>query len=329
MSKRAIKSYPDWALLETWVVLLENHSVSKASLQLGITQAAVSQRIKVMEDLLGTDLLDRAMRPARPTAAGQRLFDHAVELLKGAEEMVESVRQISKAKRLTVRMGCVDSFAATIGPLIIRGLVNSSHQVRLWSGITPELDEQLKSRNLDLVVTTSEQDSLKGIVKRKIFSESYCIALPKGVALKTRNFVELIQRYPLIRYSMRSLIGQQVEQFVSVHAKGIEKFCEFDATDPVLSLVSAGAGFAITTPLCVWQSRHYAQEIELVPLSHFQSNGTSLADLKRTFFLCYREGDLGSLPLNIYNLIYEVSKHRLSKEISLLLKLDHQDIMSF
>jgi hypothetical protein len=39
--------------------------------------------------------------------------------------MVESVRNVSRAKRMVVRFGCVDSFAATIGPLLVKALAGT------------------------------------------------------------------------------------------------------------------------------------------------------------------------------------------------------------
>ncbi|MBC8824595.1 LysR family transcriptional regulator, partial [Escherichia coli] len=72
----------------------------------------------------------------------------------------------------------VDSFAATIGPIIIKALSGASHQIRLWSGITPALDAQLEARQLDVAVTTSGTTPAMGIRKQKLFSEPYFVVLP-------------------------------------------------------------------------------------------------------------------------------------------------------
>ena len=131
------ENYPEWSLLLTWVAVVEAASVSGAARLLGLSQAAVSQRIKQLEGAMSTELLDRSTRPARPTPAGELLFDHAARLLAQAGDMTESVRNLSRAKRNIVRFGCVDSFAGTLGPTLIHGLSGASRQIRLWSGITP------------------------------------------------------------------------------------------------------------------------------------------------------------------------------------------------
>lgn len=45
-SVSATENYPEWSLLLTWVAVVEAASVSGAARLLGLSQAAVSQRIK-------------------------------------------------------------------------------------------------------------------------------------------------------------------------------------------------------------------------------------------------------------------------------------------
>ncbi|HDR9161609.1 TPA: LysR family transcriptional regulator [Burkholderia vietnamiensis] len=327
MKESGPERYPDWDLLASWLAVVEAGSISDAADRLNISQAGVSQRIKALETLLDTTLLDRATRPARPTAAGQRLFEHATVLLQGADQMVESVRNVSRAKRVVVRLGCVDSFAATIGPIIIKALSGASHQIRLWSGITPTLDAQLEARQLDVAVTTSGSTPALGIRKQKLFSEPYFVVLPKDFEVdRFTTLAELSKHLQFIRYSARSVIGQHIDAYLAAHAENIERSCEFDATDPVLSLVAAGLGFAITTPLCVWQSRHYAPDIKVVPLTGFSRHGRPHATLSRSFFLSYRENELGHLPADLYDLLRRAYERQVSRDVAKALSLKQDDV---
>ncbi|QEI04749.1 LysR family transcriptional regulator [Pigmentiphaga aceris] len=293
----ARESYPDWSLLTTWVAVVDSKSVSAAATLLGISQAAVSQRIKLLEASLETSLLDRSTRPAKPTTAGERLFEHATQLLQRADEMVEGVRNLSRAKRHIVRFGCVDSFAATIGPTLIRGLSGASRQIRLWSGLTPVLDSLLENRQLDIAVTTSSVSSRPGIKRQTIFTEPYLLVLPKDFDLSgCRSFGDIARRLQFIRYSSRSVIGQDVDRYLEGLGEFFERSYEFDATDPLLSLVSEGLGFALTTPLCIWQSRHLIPTLQVLPVSRLRAAGDPYPVLTRTFYMAYRENEMGKLP---------------------------------
>ncbi|NKX43489.1 LysR family transcriptional regulator ArgP [Roseicyclus persicicus] len=66
----------DRAALAAFAAVLQTGSFEGAAGQLGVTQSAVSQRIKALEEALGTALVRRS-RPATPTGAGRRLMAHA------------------------------------------------------------------------------------------------------------------------------------------------------------------------------------------------------------------------------------------------------------
>ena len=319
----ATSRYPDWELLEGWVAVVESGSISDAAGRLKISQAAVSQRIKALEALLGTTVLDRSTRPARPTGAGQRLLEHATTLLQGADQMVESVRQLTRSKRSVIRLGCVDSFAATLGPIVIKGLADTSNQIRLWSGITPSLDALLDARQLDIAVTTTGMTPVAGIARRKLFSEPYVVVLPKDFdSEKVSTLSALAHQLQLIRYSARSVIGQHIDHYLSANGDKIDRGCELDATDPMLSLVAAGLGFAVTTPLCIWQSRQYVSRVQILPLERFGRPGTAYPRLIRSFYLAFRENELGTLPDDIYRLLRLALSTQVARDVADALQWD-------
>lgn len=315
-------SHPDWELLASWVAVIEAGSVSEAARLLRISQAAVSQRVKQLETIFATPLLDRSTRPAQATAAGQRLFENAKDLLTRADQMMESVRTVSRAKRMVVRFGCVDSFAATVGPVLIKALSSSSHQIRLWSGITPTLEGLIESRQLDLAVTTSVM-ALPGISRAQLFTEKYYAVLPATFEVNLiGSLLDLSRHLQFIRYSARSFIGQQIDEYLQRSGDALERTCEFDATDPLLSLVASGMGFALTTPLCIWQSRQFLPHIRILPLSAFTRQGRPYPDMTRTFHLVYRQGELGTLPDEVRDVVRIAIRRQISTEISANLGLE-------
>lgn len=312
------ENYPEWNLLLTWVAVVEAASVSGAARLLGFSQAAVSQRIKLLEAAMATELLDRSTRPARPTPAGELLFEHAARLLAQAGDMTESVRNLSRAKRNIVRFGCVDSFAGTLGPTLIHGLSGASRQIRLWSGITPVLDKQLEDRQLDLVVTTSASAGKPNIRKYSLFSEPYVLIVPRSMNMdRIDTLKELGKRAQFIRYSARSFIGAEIDRLVESHGVTIERTYEFDNTDPLLSLVTASLGFGISTPLCIWQSRHFLDQLRVLPLAPYL--GAARADdpsLSRTLFLAARQQEVGKLPFEARDVILMAMERLIQKELA-------------
>lgn len=303
MAEESSNQYPDWGLLSAWVAVVESESVSHAATLLGLSQAAVSMRIKMLENKLSTELLDRGTRPAKVTLAGQRLYETSTMLLRSADEMMENVRGISRSKRSVVRLGCVDSFAATIGPVLYRALSSTTQQVRLWSGLTPSLVSQFVNRQLDAVISTAPSMPNTGLAHVPLFSEQYLLVLPASYEFEPFcSISDLGRRLPLIRYSARSRIGEDIDRFLERHGDHLERTCEFDTSDPLMSLVAAGIGFAITTPMCIWQSRHFAPKLRIVKLESLRQRGRAYGAFSRIFYLTYRQGEMGKLPKEIEDL---------------------------
>ncbi|WP_033211739.1 LysR family transcriptional regulator [Kitasatospora phosalacinea] len=87
----------DSHLLKTLVTVARLGSFSAAALELGYTQSAVSQQIAALEGELGAPLLHR--RPVAPTAAGERMVEHARLLLERMDAARADVRRLSLPER--------------------------------------------------------------------------------------------------------------------------------------------------------------------------------------------------------------------------------------
>lgn len=89
-------------LLRTYVTVARLASFSEAARELGYTQSAVSQHIQALEQGLGAPLLTR--RPVLPTAAGERLLEHAGPLLL----------RLDAARADVVRMAAAPEYGLTL-----------------------------------------------------------------------------------------------------------------------------------------------------------------------------------------------------------------------
>ena len=71
----------DTRQLAAFCAVVERKSFSEAAERLGVTQPAVSQQIRSLEERVGQQLLDRSGRRVEPTEAGNRLYRSAQRLL--------------------------------------------------------------------------------------------------------------------------------------------------------------------------------------------------------------------------------------------------------
>ena len=317
---RRTESPIDLRALQAFVAVCETGSMTAAARQLGVSQSAISQSVSSLERDQGTSLFDRESRPPRPNMAGRALLELAVPLLEHAHMVSARIGDASLSGTLPIRLGCVDSFAATVGPELIRAVSGSSRQIALWSGLTPGLTRQLHDRDIDIAVCTQTVLSDARIVEIPLFSEAF-------VAVVSREYAEhhaqsdwraVVQDMPLIRYTARSVIGQQIERFARHLGIDSARRYEFDATDPLLSLVTARLGFAISTPLCLWQARHYLDEIAVLPLPASRLG-------RRDFFLLHRQGEWDEFAAEIVTLTRGVLDHAIVPALARALPLLPED----
>ena len=71
----------DLRSIQVLVSVFDKGNMTLAARALGMTQSAVSQHVKQLEGLVGTVLVDRALRPLRPTPAGMILYQRGKRIL--------------------------------------------------------------------------------------------------------------------------------------------------------------------------------------------------------------------------------------------------------
>jgi DNA-binding transcriptional LysR family regulator len=119
----------DLDLLRCFVTVCETQSMTHAASRLFRTQSAVSLSIRRIEDLLGLRVLEREPRAVRPTAAGERLLNHARRLLAAHEAMLDELAE--PALEGTVRLGTPEDFATSYLPEVLARFAHSHPRVAL------------------------------------------------------------------------------------------------------------------------------------------------------------------------------------------------------
>jgi DNA-binding transcriptional LysR family regulator len=152
----------DFSKLETFLVVARERGFSKASSKLGVSQPAVTQQIKYLEEYLDTKLIERKKSGIKLTSAGEELYRVAVELESAIIKAENHMLQIIN-KDITFNLGA--SF--TIGNYILPGeCLNSikesiGNDVKLTIEVTRRIVEKIKDREIDL-----------GLIEAPIFDDA-------------------------------------------------------------------------------------------------------------------------------------------------------------
>lgn len=99
-----------YASLRAFETVVRLRGFGRAADELSVTQSAVSQHVKALEDWTGHQLLIRGPRETRPTGAGQELADAVLLGLGMIDDVCNSLKAAS-SENLTLVISCPPGFA--------------------------------------------------------------------------------------------------------------------------------------------------------------------------------------------------------------------------
>ncbi|CAN7397980.1 LysR family transcriptional regulator [Mesorhizobium sp. LjRoot246] len=142
----------DMALIRTFVTVADKASMTAAANALHLTQGAVSQQIKRLEEVLGSSLFERDRRGLRLTRAGERLFGKGKRLLALNDEIWAEMAETPVAGQ--VRLGVPYDLVGTLLAPVLKTYAETYPQVEisLVCASSPELTAALAAGTIDLAV---------------------------------------------------------------------------------------------------------------------------------------------------------------------------------
>lgn len=181
----------------------------------------------------------------------------------------------------------VDSFAATAGPHLVKELDMIAAQWAVGSGVNDTSVRALLERRVDFMITSDDTFRQHDLIALPVFEEPYVIVAPASVEVSRKTLDALRADMALIRYSPRSFIGRQIDDYLLRRSLNIQHRYELDTSDAVMAMVSAGVGWTITTPLVALKSKPSAKQVRFYPLSGLR--------LKRVLTLLARKSESAEL----------------------------------
>jgi DNA-binding transcriptional LysR family regulator len=159
----------DLDLLRGFVTVAERGGFTAAGVALGLTQSAISLKVKRLEEILGRRVLERGGRGVRLTREGETLLAYARRILALNDEAVRRMVAPPVAGRL--RLGVADHFLPrNLAPVLAR-FSRAYPDVRLEVevGRSHELRAAMAEGRLDLVLGKRRDGETEG---RPIFTET-------------------------------------------------------------------------------------------------------------------------------------------------------------
>ena len=142
----------DFAKLETFLTVVREKSFSKASTKLGISQPAVTQQMKFIEDYLDVQIVDRKKNGIRLTKEGQILYGIALKIEKCISNGEKELLKIMN-KNVTFIFGASFIIGNYILPRFLNNLKENIHNdVSINVSVSHEAIEDLLDKKIDIAL---------------------------------------------------------------------------------------------------------------------------------------------------------------------------------
>lgn len=140
-----------WSHCHWLTVLAEQGSYTAAAARLGVSKAAMSQRIAELERVAGVTLVQRTTRSVRLTEAGQRLVDQTRAAFEQISQSFAQVRDLAEAPQGLLRVTAPVALARQQIVPLLPDFLRQYPQVRIELNLSDRLSS-LATEGFDLAI---------------------------------------------------------------------------------------------------------------------------------------------------------------------------------
>jgi DNA-binding transcriptional LysR family regulator len=218
--------------LTTFCTVLSEGSMTAAAEKLMLTQPAVSQQIRNLEEETKAELLVRGTRQVKPTLQGQILFDYAKRILHLTSQAEVAIQTMSQEVVGNVRLGTFNSIGLyLVSPIIGMFLKhNAQLQIKLVYGSGEKIISDMRNNLVDVVIMPDLKSEygieFPDFEKRFLFKDEMWLVgsgrdmnLPPSIDAKaytSRPIISFTEKYPGFRQMFEKKMTEARADFTPV-----------------------------------------------------------------------------------------------------------------
>ena len=274
--------------MEYLQAVVECGSFHAAAEKCHVSQSAISQQLRKLEDTLGVQLLDRHNRSFSLTPAGEHFYRKSLILCSDLAQLIRETKRLDSDDGYTLRLGCYKGYHGNAFSDTIASFSEKYPKIRVQVtiGSHDELYHAMENGTIDLALN-DQRRAFSGTYHNLILSES-------------RTFVEISSRNPLSRLAqikpeelkntpcilVANADDQQEEQAYYTSIVGLHgDYCFAGSLQEARLMIITGHGYM---PVDVLEGQAWFDSaIKRIPL---ERNGEPVV---KTYCLFWKKGNSG------------------------------------
>jgi DNA-binding transcriptional LysR family regulator len=274
----------DFSKLNTFLIVVRERSFSKASAKLGISQPAVTQQIKFIEDYLDVKIVDRRKNGIRLTKEGEQLLVIAQKLERAVINAEKEILKILD-KDITFIFGASFVIGNYILPTFLNDIkANINNDVAVNVSVSQSVIDQLKDKKIDIGLIESPVFE-DGVIYREWMEDEIVIFSNQKIPKKLYD--EDLMSYKWIcrnrDSNTRALFKETLEQAGMSDCDNFNMISE--ATSPTTIVQTVLHSNKDDVPTCSIVSRHAIEDFIKAGILH--DGRISNVKMKRKLYIAY------------------------------------------
>jgi len=246
----------NFELYKVFYYVAKHLSFSEAARFLYISQSAVSQSIRILEEKLNCKLLLRNTKQVRLTQEGKILFDHveqAFNFLKSGERNINDMHSLTLGE---VKIGASDTICRYyLLPHFKKfNMMYPGVKIRVTNRTSPKCIELLKEGSVDFSVINIPQDrNFSGMCIKELKSiKDVFIAGNNYIHLKNRAIsINELKNYPIAVLEKNTTTRDFFDTFLEKNGVDITPEIELGSIDLLVELARIGLGISYVMTDCI------------------------------------------------------------------------------
>lgn len=230
--------------IRSFVTVARLGSISATAQAMRMTQPAISQHVKAMEEAFGTQLFERKRKGTMPTEAGHAVLHHMIQLLESYDRAQSGIQDARGEPQGSVCLGLPTTVAATVSAPLIRHIAADYPKIclRITESLSGYLREWIDEGRVDLAVLFEPLDAIESAGEPLLVESLFLVssassgpcAEPDTIAAHDLPDVPLV--LPGAPHSLRVMIDRYAIQ----NELDLNIRFELDATVAMRDLVADG-----------------------------------------------------------------------------------------
>lgn len=226
----------------------EAGSFTAAAQRLNVSQSAISRQLQMLEEELGTRVLQRGARGVTLTPEGHILLSAANRIWRDMQEVVAQIGDTQKLQRGSLRLGGGMTVCLHILPKLLKKFraLYENVDVRITTGTAADLLESLREHEVDLLLLTLPIVGADLEVLPVLKEEMVVVTAKNHPLTRTRSVeAHALAAHPLILFESGSNTRAVIDRYFLDRQIAVNVVMETENVEIIKAMVANGIGVTI------------------------------------------------------------------------------------